>query len=48
MQISAAITEAPIFINIYGSIHGNVTKMVYIPMFSWSMSKINALKKLSH
>ena len=48
MQISTAITENMILLNISGNIHDNVSKKVSIPRFSWSRIKIKALEKLSH
>ena len=47
-KLVAAITEKTTFINNFTSIHHNVTKMVSMPMFSWSKIQMKALKQLSH
>ena len=47
-KLIAAITEKPMFFNIFATMHGNVTNMVSRPMFSWSMITIKTFKKFSH
>ena len=45
MQISAAIIEKPILFNIAENIHDYVTQIVSIPMLSWSLIKIDTIRK---
>ena len=45
MQISTAIIEKHIFLNIVESTHDINTKMESIPMFSWSRNRINTIRK---
>ena len=48
MLISAAITENFVLFNIFAHFHDNVSRMMSIPRFSWSRSKMKAFIKLSH
>ena len=45
MQISAAIIENRIFFNNVFAVNSNVSKMVYTPIFPWSMITINIFIK---
>ena len=44
MQIRAAITEKPMFSNMFGTVLHNMTDMVSRPMFLWSKIKVKAFK----
>ena len=46
MQISVAIIEITILFNNVKNSHGTVKQMVYIPIFSRSMVRINTIRKV--